>query len=74
MTTQEAIDIVSYKVGIKLGEIALEDDLFNHDRVRKALSDKESNTEEDIDLKSYMLATKQVKEERKKRFKEAQYA
>jgi len=73
MTTQQAIDLVSYKVGYKLGEKALEDTILNKDRIQKAIHDKVADTAEDIDMKSYMQATKIVKEERTNRFKKSQY-
>jgi len=64
MEFQEAIDLVSYKLALKSGEAALIDPVLNPEVVNQAIADKAAGTEEKIDLKAYMQATKIVKEER----------
>ena len=70
MNIQEAIELVSYKLGLKNGVAALDDNLLNKEIVNKAIEDKESNNESKIDLKQYMLATKMLKDHRTQLFKE----
>ncbi len=64
MDISQALEIVSYKLGMKLGERALEDSFLRADAVEQALHDKAANTSKVIDLKQYMLATKLVKQAR----------
>lgn len=69
MELEEAIDMVSYKIGLRFGEAAASDELFDKEAILKAVEDKKNGTEREIDLKQYMLATKMVSAERSRRFK-----
>jgi FKBP-type peptidyl-prolyl cis-trans isomerase len=64
MTTQEALEIVSYKLGAKNGKDALSDSVLVPEQIEQAISDKEAGSPRQIDAKSYMQAMKIVKEER----------
>ena len=64
MTTQEALEIVSYKLGAKNGKSALSDSVLFKSQVEQAIADKASDSLRKIDAKSYMMATKLVKAER----------
>lgn len=69
MELEEAIDMVSYKIGLRFGEAAASDELFDKEAILKAVEDKKNGTEREIDLKQYMLATKMVSAERSRRYK-----
>lgn len=69
MELKEALDIVSYKIGLRFGETALGDELFLDHKIHEAISDKAAGTERDIDLKIYMEATKIVSAERSRLLK-----
>lgn len=64
MDTQEALEIVSYKLGLKLGEEALKDSVLLPEVVQQAIADKDADSPKAIDLRQYMQATKLVKAER----------
>lgn len=64
MTTQEALEIVSYKLGAKNGTAALTDTVLIPKQIEQAVADKENGTLRAIDAKTYMQAMKLVKEER----------
>lgn len=64
MELSEALEIVSYKLGQKKGDEALEDPVLLPEVVKSAISDKESDSSREIDAKSYMAATKVVNEYR----------
>ncbi len=69
MEINEAIDIVSYKIGLRFGEAASADQLFDKAAILQAIEDKKNGCEREIDMKQYMLATKMVSAERSRRFK-----
>ncbi len=69
MELQEALEIVSYKIGLRFGETALGDELFLDEKIHEAILDKTSGAEQDIDLKVYMAATQIVSAERTRLFK-----
>ncbi len=69
MELAEALDIVSYKIGIRFGETALGDELFLDEIIHQAILDKVAGTEREIDLKVYMQATQMVSAERSRLFK-----
>lgn len=69
MELAEALDIVSYKIGIRFGETSLGDELFLDAVIHEAILDKAAGTERDIDLKVYMQATQLVSAERSRLFK-----
>ena len=64
METQEALEIVSYKLGLKLGSKALEDTVLLRETVQQAIADNSAGSPKAIDLRQYMQATKLVKLER----------
>lgn len=64
MTTQEALEIVSYKLGLKQGEEALTDSVLLTEVVQQAIADNAAGSPKAIDLRQYMQATKLVKAER----------
>lgn len=64
MDLKEALDIVSYKIGLRFGETALGDELFLDEQIHQAIRDKAAGTEREIDLKVYMVATQTVSAER----------
>lgn len=64
MEIQQALEIVSYKLGAKNGESALSDSLLIKEEIEQAISDKASDSLRKIDARSYMMATKLVKAER----------
>lgn len=64
MTTQEALEIVSYKLGAKNGKNALTDSVLIPEHIEQAIQDKDRGELRAIDAKSYMHAMKIVKEER----------
>ncbi|MFC5050985.1 FKBP-type peptidyl-prolyl cis-trans isomerase [Rubritalea spongiae] len=64
MTTQEALEIVSYKLGAKNGANALTDPVLIKEHIEQAIADKASDSLRAIDAKTYMQAMKHVKEER----------
>lgn len=70
MTLEEAISLVSYKLALKQGEKALEDPILDPDTIHRALKDQSNNTEEKIDLKAYMAATKMLKQHKIDTFKQ----
>ncbi len=69
MELQEALDIVSYKIGLRFGETALGDELFLDEKIHEAIRDKAAGSEQEIDLKIYMQATHIVSAERSRLFK-----
>ena len=69
MELAEALDLVSYKIGLRFGETALGDELFLDEVIHQAILDKAAGTEREIDLKVYMVATKIVSNERSRLFK-----
>lgn len=69
MELKEALDIVSYKIGLRFGETVLGDELFLDEKIHEAISDKAAGTEKEIDLKVYMQATQIVSAERTRLFK-----
>lgn len=68
MDLQQALDIVSYKIGLRFGEAALGDELFLDEKIHEAILDKASGNEQTVDLKQYMVATKVVSAERTRLF------
>ncbi|MGJ8672311.1 FKBP-type peptidyl-prolyl cis-trans isomerase [Rubritalea sp.] len=64
MTTQEALEVVSYKLGAKNGADALNDKVLLKEHVEQAIADKANDSLRKIDAKTYMQAMKLVKEER----------
>lgn len=68
MDLQQALDIVSYKIGLRFGEAALGDDVFLDEKIHEAILDKASGNEQQFDLKQYMIATKMVSAERSRLF------
>lgn len=71
MDILEALEIVSYKLGAKNGSAALADTVLIKSQVELAIADKANDCLHKIDAKSYMLATKLVKQERLKIAKHA---
>jgi FKBP-type peptidyl-prolyl cis-trans isomerase len=69
MELKEALDIVSYKIGLRFGETALGDELFLDEKIHEAILDKAAGVEQEIDLKVYMQATQMVSAERTRLFK-----
>ena len=69
MEIKEALELVSYKLGAKNGAAALEDGFLLADVVQQAIDDKTQGSLREIDLKSYMQATKLVKQARVDAFK-----
>lgn len=69
MELEQAIDMVSYKIGLRFGEPAAADPLFSKDAILQAIADQKNGTEREIDLKEYMAATKMVSAERSRLFK-----
>jgi len=69
MNLDEALEMVSYKIGLRFGEAAASDELFLKEAILQAVEDKKNGTEREIDLKEYMAATKMVSAERSRRFK-----
>jgi len=65
MELKEAIEIVSYKLGVKMSVEALDDPILDEDIVRQAITDDESGKAREIDVKTYMTANKMVMEHRK---------
>ena len=64
MEIQQALEIVSYKLGAKIGESALSDSTLIKKEVEQAIRDKAADSLRKIDARSYMMATKLVKAER----------
>jgi FKBP-type peptidyl-prolyl cis-trans isomerase FklB len=64
MEVQQALEIVSYKLGAKNGESTLHDSVLIKEEVEQAINDKANDCLRKIDAKSYMMATKLVKAER----------
>lgn len=64
MQTREALEIVSYKLGLKLGSAALSDPVLIHEVVQQSIADNAAGSPKAIDLRQYMQATKLVKAER----------
>ena len=64
MELPEALDIVSYKIGLRFGESVLGDELFLEEKIHEAIADKAAGSEKAIDLKVYMQATHIVSAER----------
>lgn len=64
MEIQEALEIVSYKLGAKNGESALSDSVLITGQIEQAIADKASDSLRKIDARSYMNATKLVKQHR----------
>lgn len=62
MTPQEALEIVSYKLGLKLGEAALEDPLLDPAVVKRAISDEAAGKAREIATGDYFMANKLVKD------------
>lgn len=69
MQLGEAIEIVSYKMGLKLGEEAKQDSLLDADVIDKAIEDKQNDSAQKIEAKSYLTATKLLKAERIERYR-----
>jgi FKBP-type peptidyl-prolyl cis-trans isomerase len=65
----EALEIVSYKIGLRFGETALGDELFLDEIIHEAILDKAAGQEREIDLKIYAEATHIVSAERSRLFK-----
>ncbi len=65
MEIEEAIQIVSYKLGVKNGVEALDDSILDEETVRQAIQDDENQTVRSIDTKDYLTATRLVNEHRK---------
>ncbi len=70
MELEEALEIVSYKLGVKNGVEALDDPILNEDIVRQAIADDESGKAREIETKDYMIATKLVNAHRQQHYKE----
>lgn len=64
MERQTALEIVSYKLGLKLGEEALGDPVLLPDVIKKAIQDKADADPKNYGLREYMTATKVVNEVR----------
>lgn len=64
MELPEALDIVSYKIGLRFGDSVLGDELFLEEKIHEAIADKAAGSEKAIDLKIYMQATHIVSAER----------
>ncbi|PQJ28758.1 FKBP-type peptidyl-prolyl cis-trans isomerase N-terminal domain-containing protein [Rubritalea profundi] len=64
MEIQQALEIVSYKLGAKNGESALSDSVLIKQEIEQAIRDKSNDCLRKIDAKPYMMATKLVKAER----------
>lgn len=64
MEIQQALEIVSYKLGAKNGTAALADTVLVKAQIEQAIADKANDSLRKIDAKSYMMATKLVKQER----------
>lgn len=64
MDIQDALEIVSYKLGAKNGDAALSDSVLIREQVEQAIADNAAGTLKKVDLKAYMVATKMVKAER----------
>lgn len=62
MNQQEALEIVSYKLGLKDPESASKDPVLIPDQIQQAIADNEAGTTRDIDARTYLNATKLVKE------------
>ena len=60
MDTQHALEIVSYKLGLKIGEEALKDPVLLPEVIKQAIKDKEDSDQKSITLREYMTATKVV--------------
>ena len=68
MDLKQALDIVSYKIGLRFGESALGDEVFLDEKIHEAILDKAAGNEQTFDLKQYMVATKMVSAERSRLF------
>lgn len=64
MTTQEALELVSYKMALKDADAAKADTVLIPSTIDKAIADQAAGTPEKVDLKAYMAATKIVKQHR----------
>ncbi len=62
MDNQTALEIVSYKLALKLGEEALEDPVLLTDVIHQAIADKADADPKSYGLREYMTATKVVNE------------
>lgn len=62
MTIAEAIEIASYKMGLKKGEDAKLDTILDSDIINQAITDQSIGSVRSIELKSYMQATKLLRE------------
>lgn len=62
MTIDAAIEIVSYKMGLKNGKNAKLDSLLDSGIIDQAIADQSANSARSIELKSYMQATKLLRE------------
>ena len=62
MDHQQALEIVSYKLGLKLGKNALEDPVLLPEVIERAIQDKEDADPKNYGLREYMTATKIVNE------------
>lgn len=60
MDKQKALEIVSYKLGLKQGEAALEDPVLLPEVIQQAIKDKADADPRSIGLREYMDATKVV--------------
>ena len=69
MEFDEALEMVSYKIGLRFGEAAAADELFIKETILQAVEDKKNGNVREIDLKEYMAATKMVTAERSRRYK-----
>lgn len=64
MTTQEALELVTYKMALKDADVAKADTVLIPSIIDKAIADQAEGTPEKVDLKAYMAATKIVKQHR----------
>ena len=71
MDKDKALEIVSYKLGLKVGKEALNDPVLLTEIVEQAISDKENLEPRSIGLREYMEATKVVSSIRQESEKQA---
>ena len=69
MNIDEALQIVSYKMGLKDEVRALEDYFLIKEVVQRAAQDKREGKAEKVDLKQYMQATQLVKQARLEKYR-----
>jgi len=68
MTEQEAIEIVSYKLGLKKGRAALEEKDLNPQAIEQAIEDQQKDQARTIAARDYLEATKVLKAMRQERY------